>query len=470
MALPLKIKIRGGYIVALLLLLISYVLIFYVTSGLKNETKWVAHSYSIINSLHFLKGEFTDAESGIRGYFITKDERYLKPYITGSQNTIPLYNEIKQLTADNKGYKARVDALGDLISRRLKALSDGLDSFEKNGKTIVPTMSANREANKIVTDSIRLIVGQLIYEEQALREMRNSRLRSVFTSAQVITIVSLIIAMLTAIYSFITYNRESKAKEKADKHAIRYSMELEENIEKLRKVNRELQELKSIEKFASTGRIARTIAHEVRNPLTNISLASEQLRETIVQNEDAVVLIEMISRNANRINQLVSDLLNSTRFTQLNYITTDIRDVLDETIHMAHDRIELNNTIVKKEYGEPCLVLIDKEKMKLAFLNIIVNAIEAMEQKRGELQIKTRRQGDKCVIEFTDNGSGMDEEALQKLFEPYFTSKARGNGLGLTNTQNIILNHGGSIHASSKPGEGTSFFITLTIEKEKDKL
>lgn len=468
MAMPLKIKIRGGYMVALLLLLVSYMLIFYVTSGLKNETKWIAHSYSIINSLHYLKGEITDAESGVRGYFITKDERFLKPYMTGSQNVLPLYNELKQLTADNKNYNSRIDALGDLIPRRLNALSALLDIFEKNGKTIVPEMTVNREANKIVIDSIRLILGQLINEEQALRTMRNSRLQGVFTSAQIITIVSLIIALLTAGYSFITYNRENKAKEKADGHARRYSLELEESIEKLRNVNRELQELKSIEKFASTGRIARTIAHEVRNPLTNISLASEQLSEITSNNEDAGVLIEMIGRNANRINQLVSDLLNSTRFTQLNYLTTDIRDVLDETIKLAHDRIELNHITVKKQYGDsPCLVLIDKEKIKLAFLNIIVNAIEAMEQKPGELQIKTRRQADKCVIEFSDNGSGMDEETLQKLFEPYFTSKIKGNGLGLTNTQNIILNHGGNINVYSKPGEGTSFIITLSIEKGK---
>ena len=107
--------------------------------------------------------------------------------------------------------------------------------------------------------------------------------------------------------------------------------------------------------------------------------------------------------------------------------------------------------------------LVDKEKIKLAFLNIIVNAIEAMEKKSGILLIKTGKQGNKCIVEINDNGTGMDEETLQKLFEPYFTSKVKGNGLGLTNTQNIILNHKGIINVRSKTGNGSSFIITLNL-------
>ena len=98
-----------------------------------------------------------------------------------------------------------------------------------------------------------------------------------------------------------------------------YSRELEERVNELKKVNTELEELRSIEKFAATGRIARTIAHEVRNPLTNISLAAEQLKETNKPDEETELLLDMIGRNVNRINQLVSDLLNATRFEQLEY-------------------------------------------------------------------------------------------------------------------------------------------------------
>jgi signal transduction histidine kinase len=104
---------------------------------------------------------------------------------------------------------------------------------------------------------------------------------------------------------------------------------------------------------------------------------------------------------------------------------------------------------------------VDAEKMKLAFLNIIVNAIEAMEPGTGVLEIKTEYRENQCLITIKDNGIGMDEESASKIFEPYYTTKESGNGLGLTNTQNIILNHNGHITLESAPGKGTTFFITL---------
>ena len=230
----------------------------------------------------------------------------------------------------------------------------------------------------------------------------------------------------------------------------------------------ELKELKDMEKFTSTGRIARTIAHEVRNPLTNILLATEQLREMENKNDESPVLLELINRNAARINQLVSDLLNATRFTHLDFSKADVSQLMEETLEMAKDRIELNQVTVEKSYltGETCELSVDKEKIKVALLNIIVNAIEAMEKGKGLLQLKTRKQDNKCIIEIRDNGKGMDEEVKQKLFEPYFTSKLKGNGLGLTNTQNIILNHNGKISVFSKPGEGTLFLIALDLSRE----
>ena len=136
--------------------------------------------------------------------------------------------------------------------------------------------------------------------------------------------------------------------------------------------------------------------------------------------------------------------------------------MLDESLILASDRIALYNIAVKKNYSSDiCDVAVDKEKLKIAFLNIIVNAIEAMEPGKGILSITTRGENNKCVVEIGDNGSGMDKESLGRLFEPYFTSKPKGNGLGLTNTQNIILNHRGTIQADSEKGKGTTFIITL---------
>lgn len=250
---------------------------------------------------------------------------------------------------------------------------------------------------------------------------------------------------------------------KADEQTDRYKKQLESKVQELQIANVELNELRSVEKFTATGRVARTIAHEVRNPLTNIVLATDQIRSNTGDNEETVLLLDMINRNATRINKMISELLTSTKFAQLQYSKINIKSLMDETIELAKDRIELKQINLNKTYSNPeCVVYVDVEKMKIAILNVIVNAIEAMERDKGMLQIETETQGNnKCKIDIRDNGLGMNEETQQKLFDPYFTNKDGGNGLGLTNTQNIILNHKGSIQVASRMGEGSVFTITL---------
>jgi signal transduction histidine kinase len=464
MDISLKIRNRWGYLIAFLMLLISYFLIFFIIKKLAEEAQWVSHSYDVINNLESIKAEITDAETGVRGYAITKDVRFLKPYNTGSKKVTALYRQLVFLTVDNKTYKAKLDSLGKMIDRRLADLSGFITKFQRGGFVITEDILSSRESNRLVMDNIRLLVEQLKQDEQMLMDERNSKLDSFFNSTTIMAVISLLIALVTIFYSLITYNRENKAKEEADRYATIYSLELEKRVNDLNRANAELEELRSIEKFAATGRIARTIAHEVRNPLTNISLASEQLKEVTSRNDEGDLLLDMIGRNVNRINQLVSDLLNSTRFEQLEYAPANINEVLDEALELARDRIDLKHIRVEKQYeNNICEIMVDKEKIKLAFLNIIVNAIEAMENDSGLLIIRTTKQANKCLVEFNDNGTGMDEETLQKLFEPYFTNKIKGNGLGLTNTQNIILNHKGSINVRSNMGQGSLFVVTLNL-------
>jgi signal transduction histidine kinase len=297
-----------------------------------------------------------------------------------------------------------------------------------------------------------------------LLQLRKQKQYGTSVSVRIITIASLVIALLLSVYSFITYSQESKGKSKADMQAELYRQQLENKVNELRTANMELEELRSLEKFIATGRVARTIAHEIRNPLTNIVLAAEQIKTSPEAKEESIILLEMINRNATRINHMISELLTSTRFAQLQYSKIDINTLLDETLELAKDRIELKRILVKKDYSNPdCVVLVDVEKMKIAFLNVIVNAIEAMEEEKGVLEIQTTVENNKCRIDIRDNGYGMNEETLQKLFDPYFTNKNGGNGLGLTNTQNIILNHKGSITVKSYMGEGSIFSIILNI-------
>jgi signal transduction histidine kinase len=298
--------------------------------------------------------------------------------------------------------------------------------------------------------------------EERLKKVRSSDVSSASTAIKVVNLGSATLSILLIVYSLITYNFENKAKKQADIRARGYHRQLEERIVELNRLNKELEELKTMEKFAITGRIARAIGHEVRNPLTNIGLAAEQLNTQVPVNSETSVLLEMVNRNVLRINQLITELLESSKFGELRYSDNLINCILDEALILAMDRIQLKKARLVKNYeGGMPKVSIDADKMKVALLNIIVNALEAMPDEIGVLSLKTEEFSGKCIVTISDNGIGMDKETISKIFEPYFTNKIKGNGLGLTHTQNIILNHKGTIEVKSELGKGSSFMIAL---------
>ena len=228
---------------------------------------------------------------------------------------------------------------------------------------------------------------------------------------------------------------------------------------------REEQEKRNQEKFVITGRIARVIAHEVRNPLTNILLAVGQYRgDEQPSIEDSNLYLDIIERNCTRINVLVTELLQSTRMLELNMQEYPANDVVKKALSLAGDRLQLNGIRLLEHYMEEgATLLVDEEKMNIALLNLFINAIEAMTPGAGILTVSTQMGQGKVLIRIGDNGTGIPEENKSKLFDPFYTSKSKGNGLGLTSTQNIILNHKGTIQVESTLGEGTLFTITLPL-------
>jgi len=214
------------------------------------------------------------------------------------------------------------------------------------------------------------------------------------------------------------------------------------------------------ERLSMTGRIARSIAHEVRNPLTNLHLALEQLREDLPPEDPAPSLYtDIIRRNAERIGQLITEMLNSSKPRELNLQQYDLNEAVCETIELVSDRLKLKGMTLRTDFtSEPCQAGLDKEQFKTALSNILINAVEAMEENKGQLTIRTRvLEGSGVMVSVEDNGTGITEENRQRLFDPFFTRKQGGMGLGLTTTQNIINSHRGSIEVDSQVGVGTTF-------------
>ena len=216
-----------------------------------------------------------------------------------------------------------------------------------------------------------------------------------------------------------------------------------------------------IEKLRSTATLLRTLAHEVRNPLTNINLSVEQLKPEL-NSEDANIYLEIIARNCGRIDSLISELLDLSRPAEISLQKSRLQEIIDSTLAAASDRISLKNIRLELAFPqEPAFVMADREKLKIALLNILINAVEAVPPQSGVINISIRKESRHYRIYINDNGGGIPEENISRIFEPYFTSKTNGFGLGLAATWNILQSHRAGIDVNSQLGEGTSFILSF---------
>ena len=214
-----------------------------------------------------------------------------------------------------------------------------------------------------------------------------------------------------------------------------------------------------LEKLGMAERLVRTLAHEVRNPLNNINLSLEQLTEE-KQSDDAGLYLEIITRNSKRIETLITELLGASR-PEILLQQNDLKEILEESLDAAADRIILRHIKLKTNFPEKKLKIhADKEKLKIAFLNIIINAVEAMED-NGTLSLDLKETDTGYNVLITDDGCGISEENLSRLFEPYFTAKKNGLGLGLAATMNILQSHKASVEVDSTLNVGTTFNINI---------
>jgi signal transduction histidine kinase len=201
------------------------------------------------------------------------------------------------------------------------------------------------------------------------------------------------------------------------------------------------------------------LAHEMRNPLANINL-SVKLLESAIKDDDLKVYLDIIMRSSGRINHLLKELLKYQPQDEVVVAKHSICQLLDDVIGMTEDRIMLKNITVRKNYAmQDYKIALDRTKMKIALINIIINAIDSMDLGKGELNISTKSIYGKYVVQIEDNGCGISTENLKKIFDPYFTNKTDGLGLGLSTTYNILRSNHTELHVESKEGEGTRFIL-----------
>jgi signal transduction histidine kinase len=248
-------------------------------------------------------------------------------------------------------------------------------------------------------------------------------------------------------------------------------------ITRLEKTGEELQkqheqQIRQADKLAAIGELASGIAHEIKNPLAGIGSAIQVLAKELNLSGTYREVIDEIMVQLERLNKNTRTLLSFAKPGVLNFLVSDLNEIINKTVFFVRNKAEENNTRIILELEQNLSkILIDSEQIQQVFLNIILNAIQAMPD-GGSLSIATRlsenteKRTKMIAVSFTDTGIGIPKEHLRRIFNPFFTTKNRGTGLGLFISRTIVENHGGHIEVISETGKGTVFTVLLPIRKD----
>lgn len=234
--------------------------------------------------------------------------------------------------------------------------------------------------------------------------------------------------------------------------------------------------LRRAESLASLTTMAAGVAHEIKNPLGSISIHIQLMQKSLGSNndiskDDFMDYLNIVNEEVDRLNQIVVNYLFAVRPMDTDPKCRCINGLLDELIEFIHYELEEDDIDVDVNLGGnlPELKLDDK-LVKQAFLNIIKNAQNAMDAKGGRISISTYRVHDTVAVTIKDTGPGIPEDIRNKIFEPYFTTRETGSGLGLTMVYKIMKEHNAEIRLNSKLGEGTEFTFVFPIPQHEQKL
>lgn len=289
------------------------------------------------------------------------------------------------------------------------------------------------------------VIGVLDVESSQLNAFSEGDLEILSTLASYVAI---------AIKNSLLFRELSEAKRKLEE----WNLQLENKVKEVQ------QKLLRSERLATIGKLAASLGHELRNPLgvlhNSLYLLNHKLKDA---DEKVKKQLTIMERELMRSDKIIGDLLNFSRKREPSFAPTDLNEMIEEIL----SKVEIPGEVkVVKELDSLQTIMADGAQLQSVFLNLITNGLQAMPE-GGALRVRTKPGNGYVEVEISDTGVGIPEENLEKIFEPLFTTKSKGVGLGLSVTKRFVENHGGTIEVESKPNAGTAFRVRLPVKREE---
>jgi len=217
------------------------------------------------------------------------------------------------------------------------------------------------------------------------------------------------------------------------------------------------------ERLATVGKLAAGVAHEIRNPLSSIKGFSTCIKESPENLSQNIQISNLIINEVERLDKVVGQLLDFAKPVNLIKEKVEISCLLNETLNLIKREAKEKNIKINRFFEKGISLEIDRDKIKQVFLNILFNSLEAFTN-NGEINVELKSKEDRIVLKFTDSGPGIPEKIMPHIFDPYFTTKPTGTGIGLAISRNIIQAHNGKIYSESSKNSNTIFYIEFPKE------
>lgn len=460
------IYLRASFLVSLALLVVLSLVSYRQIQSLITHSDEVEQTYRLISKVEEVLSIVKDAETGQRGYMLTRQRSFLEPYTHSLGAIERTFDSLRVLTDNNRRQQVQIDTLRGLIDRRYAVLS--LAVLYDSSRTITkPERDTLLVRGKLTMDSIRAIIGRMNRSEKALLDQQEFRQTSVaqLTPTYLLALAAVTLLLLSG--SFLLLNRELR-------HRLLVQKELEQKVEALNRSNAELEQF------------AYVASHDLQEPLRKIRAFSSKLmlRHSAELPEEGQELLRKSEHSAGRMQALIDDLLNFSRLikpldvpvrTDLNQVVHDVLNDLREDIQRRGAKVQVDPLPVLE--AQPT-------QFRQLFQNLLSNALKfsrsdvspiididyqqirgtEMPQGLGHSQALNYHR-----IAVSDNGIGFDPQYVEKIFVIFQRLHGRleysGTGIGLAICKRVVSNHRGFIDAQSTPGEGSTFLIYLPVKE-----
>ncbi len=448
----------------------------WTTNETTKASDWVAHTYKVSGNLQNVLSVLQDAETGQRGYLLTRNDAYLEPFSRATAYIDSSVRKLRELTGDNQRQQNSIDRLEPLIADKLDELKAtiSLGQAEKIDEALAIVRS---DRGKLIMDRVRLVIAEMEGEEAELLKVRQrdrereTTLMYLGQGIGVIVLIGIAWIVVLRIGQTPTIRRQAEEDVRQARDNLQNQVE-----ERTRELTDEIAERKQAQtqliqaaKLATLGEMSTSVAHELNQPLNVIRMAAGNVLRTVKRGDaDPTYLNEKLERIQNQTERaaiIIDHMRMFGRKAEGSDEKLDPKTIISNTLDLMGEQLRLAEIEVVTEFPDDCSSIRGNLiQMEQVIINLMTNARDAIEDHNGEKKIILRVAEENGAVQLIveDTGGGMPDDVMGRIFEPFYTNKVvgKGTGLGLSVSYGIIRDMDGTITASNA-AQGARFVISL---------